>query len=565
MKHLTFAIALLSGTQSWAQTGNLIRNANFERQSNKAITDWTSSCSVPVRLTTTTAKFDRTSLEIVDERTDRACVAYSRPFEVAPGKTYSIEGWARHADLNATNSSPSYYVKFYNSSGTEIGTSSAAVSGNSGVWTKFSRTVTAPAYSVSAKLLLYSNIAASQIVQFDGIYVAQARTAPAGEVIRYVAPAAIGRGDGTSAGNAAKFNNSSFWSGVQSLLSSKPVQVSFRAGQYVISAPTDALTLTRIGHQTNRLSIAGADANSVRIISGSASSASLPHLIRVDNSQNITFSNIHLRTLSAFDVGYLFLITNNSTNIRLENLTSVDTMRVGYGVLGFHQGSNAINLVGSEFLRVGYDGHQHFLYNFRDVSDITIANSVFEDSTGAYIRCRDQCSDFNVLESSFRATGAWGSANEFRYAHFIELAVFNDVLYSGRSSQSQQEWFLSGFTAIGNSFEYAAALGVRAKPFSIHHSGFNPWDGTQFRDHLFSSTDASVLTSGTASAKRQLILSKFKLNMATQFEIHSNTYSNMTYKFELESQASYGASSYYPIADHVGSGTYDISDLFPWP
>lgn len=554
--------AFILGNLALAQTGNLIRNGNFERYSSGGISDWTTSCSQPIRLTTASPKFDRTSLEITDIDTARSCSATSTSFAVLAGKSYVVDGWVKQNDLNGVISTPSFYLLWFNSTGGEISRVSSPISTTEGVWGRFSKAMTAPSGAVSAKLLLYSNTSASQVVLFDGIHVAIARVTPTNEVNRYVAPAAAGTGSGTSSSNPAKFNSSTFWAGVKSQLSSTPVQVIFLAGKYTIKSSAETLLLSQIGHATNGLTLRGTDPYSVRLVSSSAATAYFDRLMLLDGSQNITIANLHFRTESAFDIGYGLLITNDSMNIRLENISSVDTIKVSYGIVGFHYGTNGVSLKGSEFLRVGYDGHQHFMYNFREVSNITVDNSVFEDSTGAFLRCRDLCSSFRITNSAFRATGTWGSSDETRYPHFIELAVFNDVLYQKPANQSQQEWFWSGFTATGNSFRYAAPRGERAKPFSIHHSGFKPWDGTKFRNHLISSSEASTLLYGSLSSRRALIQSKFGLNVATQFVVHSNTYENAIYVFELESRASYGAAAYYPAADSAGSGMYDISNLF---
>jgi hypothetical protein len=560
-----FFLTFLTSLFCFAQSGNLVENPNFERTSTNSISGWTTSCAQPVRLTQNYAKFDRSSLEIVDDRNDRSCSAYSKAFSVVGGKSYDVEGWARHIDLNGISSTPSFFLKYYGASGSEVGSVSGSTGTQKGVWQRFARTFIAPANAVTAKLLLYSNQASSQTVQFDGVSVSLSQYRPSNEVVLYVAPTARGSGSGNSASNSALYNSSSFWSSVNSKLSSYPVRVIFAAGKYTMNTAAHALSLNSVGHAKNRLKISGEDAYSTQFVSGAAGDQGLSFLFRLNGSRNISIANIHFRTESKYDLGYALLITSGSSDISLENISSVNTEKISYGILGFHKGSSRIDLVGSEFLRVGYDGHQHFIYMFRDVSDINIINNVFEDSTGSYIRCRDTCDSINISQSEFKATGLWGKSNDYKYPHFIEFAVFNDVLYSSSDDQSQQEWFLSGFSATENVFDYAAALGSRAKPFSIYHGGFNPFDGVRFRSHLLSSSDASKLVSGSTSTKRSLLLSKFGLDVNSDFLIHSNQYRNIIYLFELESQALYGADQYYAPSVYAGSGVFNISNLFPNP
>ncbi len=543
-----------------AATGNLVRNGNFERASPSGVTDWAASCARPVALSGD-AKFDSHSLAMNDEQTNAACAAYSTPFAVTAGSSYLIEAWAKWSLVVPGSANPAVYVYWYDAANVELKHQSVSFAGTGASWSKLSVKLTAPTGSVSAKVMLYSFSASAIRATFDGVAATLARAAPPGEVVRYVAPSARGSGSGQTPADAAKYNSASLWSSVQTQLASTPVRVVWLAGEYSFASSSDALTLKAKGHAVNTLSLVGEDLGSVRLVASAAATAPISRMLVIDASQNIDVENLHLRSKSAFNVDYVVLVTNSSKNIHFANISSVDTKNITYGVLGMHYGTNNASVVGSEFLRVGYDLHQHFVYAFRNVSALTFSNNVFEDSTGAYLRCRDTCSGIAILNSDFRATGTWGSSDA---SHFIEWAVFNDKVYTPtKPNPGEQEYFLGGFTAVGNRFDYFSAQAARAIPFSIFAGGYKPFDGTQYREHLLSAADANVLLQGSVSSRRSLVLSKYKLDTTKHFTLSANTYRNARIVFELESRADYGAAAYYPPADSAGCGSYDISALFP--
>ncbi|MEZ0392239.1 MAG: hypothetical protein ACAH59_08495 [Pseudobdellovibrionaceae bacterium] len=554
--------SFFSLTVAQAQTGNLIRNGNFERAAQSTgIQNWSPNCPHAPVLTSAYRKFDKRSLVIDDPEASRACAVYSQTVAVEAGKSYVIDAWARWTLYSGTSGSPGVFVVWY-AKGVEIKRISYVVPGAVGVWNQLRKFVVAPAGATTAQVLLYSGLKSSARVQFDGIYFGKLNAIQGGQVTRYVSYTGYGAGNGLTRVNAAKYNNPTFWNSVKTQLRSTPVRVVFVKGRYTISKESEALIVSRLGDASRRLVLTGEDANSVQFVAGSAMTTKVSSLVRFDFLQNAEISNIHFRSVSKIDVGY-FLQLRDSKKVSLENITGLDLVKMAYGVIGIHHNSSDIKLSGSEFLRTGYDGHQHFIYAFRNVSNVVVNNSVFEDSTGAYIRCRDRCSNFRIQSSDFYSSYTWGPSG-YRNSHFIEWAAFNDDLYRSVADASAQEFFASnGFSALSNRFTYKVKAG-RAIPFSIVHTGYKPYDGTQYRNHLLTASHKSTLLNGTPTTMRSLILSKFKIDMGS-FAVRSNTFKNNLYHFELQSEASYGAKDYYPSSETAGSGSYDISETVGLP
>jgi pectate lyase len=330
-------------------------------------------------------------------------------------------------------------------------------------------------------------------------------------------------------------------------------------GEYTISNPTDQLRISGLGHPSNRLSIEGQEGfGTILRVVPNASSASVTSLV-IDNSRNIVLRNMHFRAAASVNL-YYFLKVADSSNITMAGVSAIDAKDIKYGVFGPSESTNII-FRENEIQRTGTtDGH-HAIYGFNTVSGLTVENNVFEDITGSHIRCRSKCQTITINNNEFMATGgSWSSNTAYKWPFFVELAVYNDCLWNG-SNPDQQEWFIGGVVASGNSFTYAGSpTGTRNVPFQIGASGYEPWDGTAFRKHLISKAEASVLLNGTCDQKRAFINNKFSIDLGTEFSVLNNRFSGQRRLAQLGSYARYGAADHYPGSDYEGGNkSFDLS------
>jgi hypothetical protein len=541
-------------------TGNLVRNGNFERAGTGVPKNWSSDCPTgSVTKSTTDRKWDANSLLLIDPSTSQTCGAYSSGFPVTPGKTYKVEAHAKWKVLSGATS-PVIYTNFYDQAGNELQSTGLKVPGSAGTYNKFHTEVVAPPTAASARVILYSIRAAALEINFDGIAFYE-KPAIANEAVYYVAPAAVGSGSGSDPSNYAKFNDPQFWAAqVRNALSKRPVRVILAEGEYTVSNPTDQLRISGLGHSSNRLSIEGQDGfGTVLRVVPNASSSSVASLV-IDNSRNIVLRNVHFRANPSVNLYYFLNIANGSSNITVAGVSAIDAKDIKFGVFGPSQSTNII-FRENEIQRAGTtDGH-HGIYGFKGVSGLTVENNVFEDITGSHVRCRSKCQTITVNNNEFMATGgSWSSNSAYKWPFFIELAVYNDQLWNGSNPQ-QQEWFIGGVVATGNSFTYAGSpTGTRNVPFHIGASGYEPWDGTAFREHLISDAEALILRTGTCDQKREFINNKFSIELGTEFSVLNNSFSGQRRLAQLGSYARYGAADHYSRSEYEGGNqSFDLS------
>ena len=226
------------------------------------------------------------------------------------------------------------------------------------------------------------------VVLFAGIGAPMGRA----EVTRYVAPTALGDGSGTSPVNAALFTNSSFWSGVQSSLSSDAVTVRWLNGQYNSSG----LSLSNMGDPYHQLTLVG-DTDA-----GAVLNAPVSTMLQLKGVQNTIIRDLNF---TGPIQGYALQITSNgstpSKKIVMDSLTFHDLPELYYGATGAHHGSYDISLRNSTFDTVGFDGHCHMMYNAYDPHHISVYNNTFVDSKGEYVRFRDNSEYGSVIDNTF--------------------------------------------------------------------------------------------------------------------------------------------------------------------
>src|SRR5690606_11790984 len=60
-----------------------------------------------------------------------------------------------------------------------------------------------------------------------------------------------------------------------------------------------------------------------------------------------------------------------------------------YGAIGVSHGSHHVTIHDNTFRRIGRDGHAHMIYSAYDGHHVKVIGNTFEDSTGDYVRFRD--------------------------------------------------------------------------------------------------------------------------------------------------------------------------------
>ncbi|MEW6303807.1 MAG: hypothetical protein AB1705_10075 [Verrucomicrobiota bacterium] len=479
-------------------------------------------------------------LKLEDNSTTGSANAMTR-VPVIQNLTYTAS-----ADLLYGSASPSLYLKYYDENGVQL--ASVSVASSAAVWTRKSVTLKAPEGAVEARILAYLGSSVTGIAYFDNFALA------ANYTTQYVASAAVGTGDGSSAGNAAKFNNATFWSGVDATLGTQSVKVVFLEGDYLINVDADRLILSDLGTDSNTLIMEGARPFASVFTRNSLAENKTNNMVNLRYAKNIVVRHLHWENDAPNTnvlTGYSFVINadmsgaKETRNIIVEGCSFVGLDHNYYASMGIHHKStHNVEVSNCEFVRVGRDSHAHMLYNSWEAYDIQIYRNYFQDCTGSYVRHRAGCHDGLVTENVFVST-----ATAFN-RHFIEQAVFNDTLPAG-------ELLGNNFAYLNNTFIYPSASAPNNIAFDFHNSGYDPTDqyGVTW-EYLLTSADAGVLTGGTTSQKHALMQAHYDLDFGGNTLISGNVRQGYhTYKIRLGTFAAYGATS------KGGDGYYDISVL----
>jgi len=358
------------------------------------------------------------------------------------------------------------------------------------------------------------------------------------QAIRYVAPTAIGNGNGLSASNAADFLGSAFWKDVQNLLASQPVIVKFMGGNYYRAYTENALMIAKMGNVQNTLLLEGYPLNTtIFTLPATGSPTSIkPHVIEINNSVNITLKNFLFTGDGSIDNVLNITSTPGYTtnHILVENCTWADIKGVIYGVTGAtKKGTHHITFKNCTFMRVGRNSGSHMIYNAYGSHHISVINSYFEDCTGDYIRFRDKC-DYGVVKGcSF--VHSWNVAN----VKFISMPLFND----GKPFPGDES-LATNYAFTDNSFSSKVA-NVTAIAFSSKGytaPGYN---------YLLTPAEGAILTGGADQQKKVLLESNFGI-FPEKVRISNNSYTGLVNNAViLSSTVGYGAES----KGWTGSGT----------
>lgn len=557
LRPLTIMAFVAASTSALAQTNvNLLRNGSFERFTSGGIPDaWApfSSNGTPARVSIYTRSGDYV-LRLVDNSATASTGLFSASVPVTAGASYTAGASIKR--LDTAHTTPSIYIKFYDSSGNAVGSASAYSNGAYNVWDHVTRTATAPSGAVTAKVLCYSSIASTGNCYFDGVFLR--RNAAESATLRYVSP--NGSGNGSNASNPASYNNGTFWNNVQSLLATQPVKVIFLDGDYVINDTSDRLVLVNKGDAAHRLILEGQrpfGSVFTRNNGAQASSSGGLTMVHLSRCQNIAVRHLHWEcdvTLSDKLAGYALVANSGSTGNECRNITIEGCSFTGldehyYGALGIHHRmTHDVDVRLCEFVRGGHDGHFHMIYNSYGPSDLDFQANYFQDCKGAYLRLRADCHDTLVAANEFVSTAS--AYNR----HFVEIATFNDV------DPGDEKWGYN-HTITDNLFAYFSS-GSSNIAINLHHSGFDPYKTeTSTWKYLIDPYYADALSGTNVYFKKSILKYNYDVyNGGTEpalFITDNVRQGHHTYKVRLGSFANYGAASL------GGDGYYDISDVYP--
>ena len=344
----------------------------------------------------------------------------------------------------------------------------------------------------------------------------------------YVAPTAMGSGNGSSQANAASYTSASFWSNVQTSLQSSATTVNFLAGSY-----SETLTLSGIGNATNHLTLQGINATDV-IFNGSNAN----NIVLSSGSQNMTIKSLNFRGDATWQSLVIQGTTAASHDIVIDSCSWQDMSKLSMGAIGGTHDVYNVTIQNSTFLRSGKNSGSHYLYIAYGAHDFTVQNNTFMDCTGDYVRFRDRAEYSKIIGNNFISTNASSNFS------MISIPAINDV-------NPGNELITQNLLISGNSFSYATTTSGTRTAVQVITSGYDPLG----YHYLFTAEDGATLLSGTMNQKQAVLLNSAGLDLSNM-KVSGNTYTNVQYAGSLVSKAAYGAVS------RGWTGTASVSELF---
>jgi len=338
----------------------------------------------------------------------------------------------------------------------------------------------------------------------------------------FVAPTAQGNGSGSSAANAAAYTNATFWGGVRGGINGNPITVTFLDGQYAGSA----MILSEMGSANHRLTLQSQTPGGA-VFAGGA-------YLQLRGVQNATVRNFGFT--GNHPTARIYKLQATSSNNAATGIPSRDILFEGnrfydaptyYGAIGVAHYSHHVTIYNNTFRNIGGDGHAHMVYTAYDVHHIKVIGNSFEDVPGDYVRFRDNADFGEVRLNTFRST-----ASAYNRP-FVHIPVANDV-------NPGDEIHASNYLVRDNSFVYESTAGspARRNVMGYHSGGYEPAG----LNYLPSAADGAILTGGTATQKRQLLLDTMNIDLA-KVRVYDNTYTNANYRFKYSAVAAYGSTS----------------------
>jgi hypothetical protein len=379
----------------------------------------------------------------------------------------------------------------------------------------------------------------------------------------YVARDAVGTGSGTSAANAANYQNMTFWnSTVQPALSSGPVTVQFANGSYdktPLASPYHeaGLDLRMLGHPLNRLTLHATNAR-LAIFKAPAAGTTAVHLLRLYCSQNIEVDGLaftapaspkldDLQSALSLSPGTLTPPLASTRNIVINNCDFSNVERLKYGAIMF--GFNRdVTISDCDFTNVtGLNPPQvHAIYAGTFSSNILVELCTFTNIGGESVRFRSDSEYAKVSNNIFTST------NLACNMPFITVPLFNSV------SPYANEFFGGHFEFTGNTFTYTVTSdnpGYYRFAHYFYNSGYNtaPGDGL---DYMVDTTEAATLNGTNVPNKNGILANEMGLSNGS-IHITNETYHGVVWATAYRGYGA-GAQSYTTpanISDWPGSGT----------
>lgn len=348
----------------------------------------------------------------------------------------------------------------------------------------------------------------------------------------WVAPKAIGTGDGTSSANAAGcYVSSTFWSDIQSRLQITNVTINLLNGNYT----NGTVNLDDMGDPLHQLSLQAVN------LYGPVFSSTGNDLIDIVGSQNIKFQGIVFTGPSPYwgvDCQPDDLLP--CRNLAFSYCQFINLTNVLYGAIGLVNGTRDVTVDSCTFsnLTANNGNHQHMIYASHNIVGVVATNCLFQDCLADYIRFRDN-SEYCVVKNcrfvSTMSASAWP---------FISAELFNDT----NSDAAGDEFFGNYFQISSNSFTYNVSGG--AGPYSALHfsdTGYSPYG----YDCDLTSSQASQLGSGGVSFQQSSLQTNMGI-IASSLKMFGNTYN---------SRVAYHMDYAYNTGNSPGGGWSGIVDV----
>ncbi|HXI71748.1 MAG TPA: hypothetical protein VNN22_15440, partial [Verrucomicrobiae bacterium] len=322
----------------------------------------------------------------------------------------------------------------------------------------------------------------------------------------WVAPKAIGTGDGTSSANAAGcYVSSTFWSDIQNRLQITNVTINLLDGKYT----NGTVNLDDMGEPLHQLSLQAVN------LYGPVFSSTGNDLIDIVGSQNIKFQGIVFTGPSPYwgincqPDGLL-----PCRNLEFSHCQFINLTNVLYGAIGLVNGTRDVTVDSCTFsnLTANNGNHQHMIYASHDIVGVVATNCLFQDCLADYIRFRDNSEYCAVQNCRFISTTIGSSWP------FISVELYNDT----NSDAAGDEFFGNYFQISSNSFTYNAGNGPG--PYSALHfsdTGYSPYS----YDCDLTSSQAGQLGSGSVSFQRSFLQTNLGI-VAFGLKMFGNTYNS---------------------------------------
>ena len=365
--------------------------------------------------------------------------------------------------------------------------------------------------------------------------------APAAELTLYAAPAAAGKGDGSSPENAARFWDASLWKRIQSELKNTPVTLQLAPGKYYTqhpAKPDTKLNLIDIGDDKNVFILRGAPDNASVFarhpddsMASDPKSKNLQNLITLrKNCRNMIIEQLYFTGKGM--CGYALQI-RESRDITVRNCRWKDMRGVYYGASGANIKSANITWQDCTFDNIGFNSHAHMLYNGNQCKNLQVLNCTMTDAYGDFIRFRNQVDDVTIRGCSFVDNGKYASSPIIAFPLFIDGEQPKDI-----------EYFSTGLTVTGNTFVFKKKA-ARNWMMDFLISGYNPPD----RQYLVNKADAAKFAQMSRAEQRKFLDERFGLETA-RVNFSGNKLVNVNDAVVYECWPKYGSEKKFPLDDY---------------